>query len=109
MKLPRISHGFLLLATLSLGGCAAQMQQLSAGQIGCPPDEVQISNDQTHFSSRTWEATCRGKSFMCTAVSGGQYAGPHTTCSEMRPPVAAGAPSAPAPAAPAAEASATAK
>jgi hypothetical protein len=103
------------LATLSLGGCVAQMQQLSAGQVGCPPDEVQVSDDQMHFNSRTWQASCRGKSFFCTSAGGGQYSSPQTSCAELRPPVAgapAAAPTAPGAAAstpPAAAASATGK
>lgn len=38
----------------------------STGAIGCPEEEIQISNKKTKFSSTTWTATCRGEKFYCS-------------------------------------------
>jgi hypothetical protein len=60
-----------LLSAVLLAGCAARMRAASAGEIGCAPDDVVISDDHTGWGSRTWKATCRGEVFQCSAVSTG--------------------------------------
>lgn len=47
-------------------------QDASAGLIGCPPQEIVVSNHQ----KLTWTAACRGKTFQCTAGDG-------TSCTRM--------------------------
>lgn len=42
-------------------------QKLTSGAIGCPADEVTITNDQGNSltSVHTWEASCRDEKFVC--------------------------------------------
>jgi hypothetical protein len=45
------------------------LKLVSAGHTGCLPDENEISNVTTNIVSRgTWNATCKGKTYLCTAV-----------------------------------------
>jgi hypothetical protein len=60
-----------LLAVAALSGCGS-LQSASSGQIGCAEDDIVISNDERGFGTRTWVATCHGKRFFCSAVSGGE-------------------------------------
>jgi hypothetical protein len=47
-------------------------QMISAGHTGCLPEENVISNAKLSTNgSGTWNATCRGKTYLCsTYVSG---------------------------------------
>lgn len=54
------------------------LSSLSAGVIGCPPNEIQISDYQTVVrtiagdlagETSTWSARCRGRQFYCTGAS----------------------------------------
>jgi hypothetical protein len=63
----------LALVALSLTGCAAALEnerqqflRLNAAATGCPADEITISN---HVRS-TWQASCRGRTFMCSGLNG---------------------------------------
>jgi hypothetical protein len=55
------------------GGCVPGREAQSAGQVGCTPEEISISDDQTHFgliqSSETWVAECRGHTFVCSQAN----------------------------------------
>ena len=59
----------LLLAT----GCVPSRESRSAGQVGCSPDEISISDEQTQFgllqSGETWTAECHGRTFICTQMN----------------------------------------
>jgi len=47
-----------------------RLKLVSAGHTGCMPDENLISNVVAHpDGSGTWNATCKGKAYLCTAVS----------------------------------------
>ena len=48
-----------------------QLQIISAGHTGCMPDDNAISNVISHGASATWNATCKGKTYLCSAVSSG--------------------------------------
>ena len=67
-----------LLLAATLAGCAGMpnadqvRQEASSGLIGCPPEEIAISDHQR----LTWTATCRGRVFYCTAGDG-------TSCKEQ--------------------------
>lgn len=54
-------------------GCMPSHETRSAGQVGCSPDEITISNEQTHFallqSAETWTAECHGRTFVCTQMN----------------------------------------
>jgi len=38
----------------------------SAGQVGCPPDQIAISDKREGAITMTWKAKCGGKSYFCT-------------------------------------------
>lgn len=68
-------------AVLTAAGCVT-MESLrearmngSSGHVGCPPAEVQISDERNN----NWTATCRGRVFYCTAV-------PELACKEAARP-----------------------
>lgn len=62
--------GLALIAALPLIACAS-MQSLSAGQVGCDPSDITISNENTSFMTgvRTWTATCDGRTYQCTSTN----------------------------------------
>lgn len=61
----------LLLST----GCMVSLADASSGQVGCPADEIAISNDKVGLGTRTWTATCRGETFYCSAAQTGEKSG----------------------------------
>jgi len=73
----RIFLIFLLFSTLC--GCASQgyLRSVSAGQIGCAPNEITISNYESsgYPGVRSWSliATCKGKDFICTQAGTGEH------------------------------------
>lgn len=73
-------------------GCGAiSLEARSSGYVGCAPDEIEISNDTSDFGSRTWTATCQGRTHYCTA----QVTGPNNSAVSCAP--AGGGSRAPAP------------
>lgn len=56
-----------------LGGCHPSRESLTAGQIGCPPQEVSTSSVDVsggwNQSAETWTAECRGRRFICSEVT----------------------------------------
>jgi hypothetical protein len=63
--------GLLMIAFT--GGCVPSKEAKTAGQIGCTPQEIAISNEESHFgliqSGNTWVAECRGREFVCSQVN----------------------------------------
>lgn len=66
-------------ALLSTAGCVtansqmmiSALQMVSAGHTGCLPEENQISNMKPNpDGSGTWNATCKGKAYLCSAFQG---------------------------------------
>ena len=55
-----------LFATAMLSACGFNYQMASAGKIGCPPEEIIITNDREIHGGWYWEATCNGKKYICT-------------------------------------------
>ncbi|MEK6706551.1 MAG: hypothetical protein AAB116_13215 [Candidatus Poribacteria bacterium] len=51
-------------------GCAS-LPKLTSGKIGCPPDEIKITDDNASIGTRTWIAKCRGKRYFCSAQAAG--------------------------------------
>jgi hypothetical protein len=46
-----------------------RLKVISAGHTGCAPDENLLSNVVAHSDgSGIWNATCKGKMYLCTAV-----------------------------------------
>jgi hypothetical protein len=67
--------GVLAVVLLGITGCAAiansplvvnKLKMVSAGHTGCLPDENEISN--VNSGSSTWNATCKGKVYLCSGV-----------------------------------------
>src|SRR4051794_38400030 len=63
----------MVLAWLSLSACVPSLESRSAGQVGCTPDEISVSNQQTQFglvqSGETWVAECHGRTFVCSQMN----------------------------------------
>ena len=63
-----------LAATLSLATCLSSIacgsggsyQQLSAGSVGCPPNEIRIRDVSSSMGGETWTARCRGLTYYCS-------------------------------------------
>ena len=51
-----------------LPGCSP-LRQGSAGQIGCPPQEIVIADAKHGWSAATWTASCRGHTYHCSYVA----------------------------------------
>jgi len=69
----------ILVSTMlaGLGGCVSgnspmvqeRLKMVSAGHTGCMPAENVISNVAANLDgSGTWNATCKGKVYLCSAV-----------------------------------------
>ena len=76
MKTKLICLASLMLLTAANASCAGGLQQITAGRVGCSPDDIVISNDDIGFGSRSWTAQCQGKTYVC---SGGAGASPACT------------------------------
>jgi hypothetical protein len=58
-----------------LPGCVVstdRMKALSAGQTGCLPDAIEVSNRQGVTGGYMWNATCNGRRYLCTALPSGK-------------------------------------
>lgn len=66
---------------LSLSGCASvsMAKRMSAGQVGCPPDNITIENYDHGLVSSTWTAKCEGKTYYCT-----RYGDSGANCKEKK-------------------------
>src|ERR1700676_3362226 len=69
---------------VAIAGCAGRgalatdptakrdLQLASAGHTGCLPSENEISDvNVLHEGTGTWNATCKGRIYLCSAVSSG--------------------------------------
>jgi hypothetical protein len=59
-----------VLLCLGLGGCMSlrTVQNLSSGPIGCPPNEITITNAHTmgyYLGGASWDAECKGIKYNC--------------------------------------------
>jgi hypothetical protein len=62
--------GFIF-SLLVLSGCAVTNPEISknltSGVIGCPPNEITITNETaSKESNHNWTAECEGKVFICS-------------------------------------------
>jgi hypothetical protein len=46
-----------------------QLKTISAGHTGCPPEENALSDVADRGNTVTWNASCRGKVYLCSGVS----------------------------------------
>ena len=73
--------GLLVAVIVEISGCtvianspmvARQMKIVSAGHTGCLPDDNELSNvSLSGDGSGLWNATCKGKVYLCSAVGSG--------------------------------------
>ena len=64
-------------------GCAT-LQNASAGQIGCNPEDITIERDSGYLNftgQRVWTAVCKGKRFICTEAVD-SHGSSSTSCKE---------------------------
>jgi hypothetical protein len=63
----------MVVAAAAMNGCVPSKEVKSAGLVGCTPQEISISNEETHFglmqSGKTWIAECRGRTFVCSQIN----------------------------------------
>lgn len=59
----------LLVVLLGSAACAAspaRLQSVTSGQIGCPPDAIQVSDYKLGVSTSSWTATCNDTKYFCS-------------------------------------------
>lgn len=56
-------------------------KQQSAGQMGCPEDDIEISNVSQGITTKTWMASCRGHKFYCSSTTTSAF-GKTSSCKE---------------------------
>jgi hypothetical protein len=69
----------LAVVLLGAAGCTSlsspmaqdQLRMISAGHTGCMPEENVLTNVVARGSDATWNATCKGKTYLCSAVAAG--------------------------------------
>jgi hypothetical protein len=57
---------FVLCVVAGVTGCLPNAAVISSGKIGCPPEQITVTNDETGFGTRSWVATCDGKTYYCS-------------------------------------------
>jgi hypothetical protein len=60
---------------LSAPACVSVTDQLktaSAGHTGCAPEQLTISNLRSAGGGLLWNATCNGKTYLCSEVASGK-------------------------------------
>lgn len=73
-QLPTIAA--CLFALLGTGACVStdRLKTASAGHTGCTPDQLTISNVRGAAGGLLWDATCNGKTYLCSEVVAGKSA-----------------------------------
>jgi hypothetical protein len=62
-------------APAKLPAIETELQLASAGHTGCLPADNAISNSNVSLGGTgTWNATCKGRIYLCSAVSSGNQA-----------------------------------
>lgn len=77
-RLPKV----LLVVALSLTACASRLkglQSATAGQVGCPPNDILITERESSFGTSAWTAQCHGRSFECSSINS---MSPQVSCRE---------------------------
>ena len=88
-----------VVACAVVAGCAGELRNVSAGHLGCPPEEIVISNERSGWASGSWQASCRGRTYQCSEASGKTSL--QVNCTEMKPALAGSVSEVPAPPPPA--------
>lgn len=90
MRFSHWGYSFGSVASIFVAACVPSKEFRSAGQIGCSPDEITISDDQYAFgllqTGESWVAECHGRTFVCSQLNvteGGRSLGAHALASEQ--------------------------
>lgn len=69
----RLPSGAIVCVALAatLNGCAS-LADVSAGHVGCRPDQIRITDEHRGFGTRNWVAECSGRRFQCSQLTAGQ-------------------------------------
>jgi hypothetical protein len=59
-----------------LKGLLLSQERVDAGYTGCLPAENQISNVHDDLGGATWNATCKGKVFLCSGDQNTEHCTP---------------------------------
>ena len=72
------------ISVVFLSGCSTTPLRtaVTSGEIGCPTTELQIRDGDMGWTTNTWTATCRGKTFYCTYTTSSLGMGARTVCKE---------------------------
>lgn len=54
------------------------LKAASAGHIGCAPEQMTISNRRASAGALLWDASCNGKTYLCSLVSTGKSSGEYS-------------------------------
>jgi hypothetical protein len=78
----RTITGFIILIIMATGCATGFYKSSSSGQIGCPEDQIEISDVSSQLRGQTWIATCKGRRFYCNSTSSGGMGSNQITCKE---------------------------
>jgi hypothetical protein len=69
----------IILALLGVTACEStgELKLISAGHTGCTPEQLTISNVQGPGAT-LWNATCNGKTYLCSAYATGKSSGDYS-------------------------------
>ncbi len=60
----------VLSLTVMFSGCTINKEKLTSGLIGCPEENIEVTESSGGFMANTWTAKCNEKTFYCTERSG---------------------------------------
>ena len=63
-------RGGLLVVLAVSAACAAELVNVTSGEIGCPREEIIVRDGRSGWSSRSWVAECRGRTYYCSGSAG---------------------------------------
>jgi hypothetical protein len=67
----------------SFTGCGS-LENVTSGHIGCPETDITITDDESGWNTRSWTAHCHGKTYFCSAISGGHDSSTQVSCQEAQ-------------------------
>ena len=75
----------LFAALIGATACQVSTEQLktvSAGHTGCTPEQLTISNYRSSSGGFLWNASCKGKTYLCSEVTSGKSSD-ETSCAPV--------------------------
>lgn len=68
----------ILISSLLITSCV-NYRGISAGEIGCQPQDITIHDAKMRATNHTWVAECKSKRFVCSSYASGK-GGVAATC-----------------------------